>query len=187
MGFADDMTISNLWQTDFWQNISDSLGTIPDRVEPASADPSRSWQGTVKHWVVADVTTVVVSAMLALVYERHTGAVAGVRDFFHGTLIRGRSLGVLLALLTGFTFALLIISRRLHLYTPRRLASVLHEQGASIRACITAGLLLAGTLYLIHAQDMPRSVVLITVGLVTVGLSLRRLIYRVMQHRISVG
>ncbi len=169
--------------TDFWENISTSFGTTQDRVHATSGDPSRSWQGTVKHWVVADVITVLLSAMLALVYERHTGAVAGVRDFLHGTLIRGRSLGVLLALLSGFTFALLIISRRLHLYTPRRLASILHEQAASVRACLTAGLLLTGTLYLIHAQDMPRSVVLITVGLVTIALSLRRLICRFVLYR----
>ncbi len=172
------MTIS-----DFWQNISTSFGSIQDTVESRSSDAPRGWQGTVMGWVLADAITVLVSAMLALAYERHTGTVVGVRDFIHGTLIRGRSLGVLLALLSVFTFALLIVSRRLHLYTPGRLASILHEQGASVRACLTCGLLLTGTLYLIHAQDIPRSVVLITVGLVTVALSLRRLIYRFMLYR----
>jgi exopolysaccharide biosynthesis polyprenyl glycosylphosphotransferase len=138
--------------------------------------------------MIADAMTVLLSATVALVYDRHTGSVAGVRDFFHGTLIRGRSLGVLLALLSGFTVALILVSRRLHLYTPRRLASVLHEQAASVRACFTAGLLLTGTLYLIHAQDIPRSVVLITMGLVTVALNLRRLIYRVtLHHRYDRG
>jgi exopolysaccharide biosynthesis polyprenyl glycosylphosphotransferase len=172
------MTIS-----DFWQNISASFGTVQYRVETTPADVSRSWHGTVKLWMIADAITVLISAMLALVYERHTGDVAGGRDFVHGTLIRGRSLWVLLALLGGFTFALIIVSRRLHLYTPRRLASVLHEQGASVRACFISGLLLSGTLYLIHAQDIPRSVVLITLALVTVALSLRRLIHRVLLHR----
>jgi exopolysaccharide biosynthesis polyprenyl glycosylphosphotransferase len=100
----------------------------------------------------------------------------------HGTPIGGRSLGLLLALLSGFTVALLITSRRLHLYTPRRLASLLHEQAASVRACVTSGLLLSGTLYLIHAQDIPRTLVLITVVLVTIALSLRRLIYRLRLH-----
>jgi exopolysaccharide biosynthesis polyprenyl glycosylphosphotransferase len=136
--------------------------------------------------VVADAFTVLLSAMLALDYERQRGAVAG--DILAGTLIRGRSLGVLLALLSGFTFALLITSRRLHLYSPRRLASLLHEQAASVRACFTSGLLLTGTLYLIHAQDIPRRLVLITVALVTVALSLRRLIYRVwLHHRFDRG
>jgi FlaA1/EpsC-like NDP-sugar epimerase len=49
-----------------------------------------------------------------------------------------------------------------------------------VQACLYSGLLLAGTLYLIHAEDISRSVVLITVGLVTVSLSLRRVVYRTM-------
>ena len=172
------MTISDLWQ-----NIFTNFGATQDGVETISTDPSQRWQGTIKLWVIADVITVVLSAMLSLVYERHSGDVAGVGEFFHGTLIRGRSLEVLLALLCWFTFSLIIISRRLHLYTPRRLSSILHEQGASVQACLTSGLLLTGTLYLIHAQDIPRSVVLITVGLVTVSLSMRRLIHRLMLYR----
>jgi exopolysaccharide biosynthesis polyprenyl glycosylphosphotransferase len=92
-------------------------------------------------------------------------------------------MGILLALLSGFTFALILISRRMHLYTPTRVASFLDEQRLSVQACFTAGLLLTGTLYLVHAQDIPRSIVLIAVGLVTVSLSLRRLIYRMMIYR----
>ena len=121
--------------------------------------------------------------MLATLYEFHTGPVAGVRGFWHGTLIHGRSVSILLALLCGFTIALMLISRRLHLYTPTRLSSFLHEQRLSVQACLTAGLLLAGTLYLVHAEDIPRSIVLITVGLVTITLSLRRLIYRALIYR----
>jgi len=59
----------------------------------------------------------------------------------------------------------------------------LHEQRLSVQACFTSGLLLAGTLYLVHANDIPRSIVLITVGLVTVALSLRRLAYRYFLYR----
>ena len=47
-----------------------------------------------------------------------------------------------------------------------------------MQACFTSGLLLTGTLYVVHADDIPRSIVLITVGLVAVSLSLRRLVYR---------
>jgi exopolysaccharide biosynthesis polyprenyl glycosylphosphotransferase len=170
--------------SELWQNISAApIGTTQDWAEPSAADPSRRWRGTVKLWMAADAGTILLSAMLALVYERHHGAVAGVRDFFHGTLIHGRSLGVLSALLCWFTASLLFISRRLHLYTPRRLPNILHEQSVSVQACLASGLLLTGTLYLIHAQDIPRSIVLITVGLVTVTLSLRRLIYRLMLYR----
>jgi exopolysaccharide biosynthesis polyprenyl glycosylphosphotransferase len=49
-------------------------------------------------------------------------------------------------------------------------------------------LLLTGSLYLIHADDIPRRLVLITVALVTVALSLRRLIHRIrMHHRYDRG
>ena len=86
---------------------------------------------------------------------------------------------ILLALLCGFTIALVVTSRRLHLYSPTRLNSFLHEQRLSVQACFTSGLLLTGTLYLVHAEDIPRGIVLITMVLVTVSLSLRRLIYRI--------
>jgi len=49
--------------------------------------------------------------------------------------------------------------------------------------CLTSGLLLTGTLYLVHAEDIPRSIVLITVGLVTIALSVRRLVYRLVLYR----
>src|SRR5580692_13215174 len=92
-------------------------------------------------------------------------------------------MGILLTLLCGFTIALIMTSRRLHLYTPIRLTSFLHEQRLSVQACLYSGLLLTGTLYLIHAEDISRGVVLITIGLVTVSLSLRRLVYRMMIYR----
>ena len=70
-----------------------------------------------------------------------------------------------------------------HLYSPKRLSSFLHEQRLSVQACFTSGLLLTGTLYLVHAEDIPRGIVLITLVLVTVCLSLRRLIYRTLLYR----
>jgi len=134
-------------------------------------------------WMIMDGITILVSAMLVTLYERHTGPVAGVKGFWQGTLIYGRSMGILLALLCGFAVTLMITSRRLHLYTPARLNNFLHEQRLSVQACFTSGLLLTGTLYLVHAEDIPRSIVLITIGLVTIGLSLRRAGYRVLLYR----
>ena len=121
--------------------------------------------------------------MLATLYKFNTGPVNEIKGFWHGTLIHGRSMSILLVLLCGFTVALVMISRRLHLYTPIRLTSFLHEQRLSVQACLFSGLLLTGTLYLIHAEDISRSVVLVTVGLVTVSLSLRRLAYRMLIYR----
>jgi exopolysaccharide biosynthesis polyprenyl glycosylphosphotransferase len=147
------------------------------------ASPARSSRGAAKLWMILDVITVLGAAILATMYEFHTGPMDGARGFWRGTLIHGRSMSILLALLCGFAVTLLVISRRLHLYTPTRLASYLHEQRMSVQACFTSGLLLTGTLYLVHAEDIPRSIVLITVGLVTFALSLRRLIYRMLIYR----
>jgi exopolysaccharide biosynthesis polyprenyl glycosylphosphotransferase len=141
-------------------------------------------RGTVKLWMILDAVTVLCSVVLATLYEYHTGPVAGAKGFWRGTLIHGRSMSILLALLCGFAIALMVISRRMHLYTPIRLTSFLHEQRLSVQACFTSGLLLTGTLYLVHAQDIPRRVVLLTVGMVTVALSLRRLIYRIFIYRL---
>jgi len=90
---------------------------------------------------------------------------------------------ILLALLFGFTSTLIVISRRMHLYTPARLTNFLHEQRLSAQACLTSGLLLTGALYLVHAIYVPRGIVLLTVLLVTIALGLRRLIYRVFLYR----
>jgi exopolysaccharide biosynthesis polyprenyl glycosylphosphotransferase len=82
----------------------------------------------------------------------------------------------------------MVTSRRFHLYTPKRLSSFSHEQSLSVQACLISGLLLTGTLFLIHAEDISRSVVVSTVLLVTIGLSLRRLGYRfLLYHRLERG
>jgi exopolysaccharide biosynthesis polyprenyl glycosylphosphotransferase len=134
-------------------------------------------------WMALDALTILGSAALATVYELQTGPVAAAKNLWQGTLIQGRSTGMLLALLCGFAIALILTSRRLHLYTPIRLAGILHEQRLSVQACFTSGMLLTGTLYMLHAADIPRGIVLITIGMVTAILSLRRLVYRLLTYR----
>lgn len=138
----------------------------------------RSPRGTAKIWIVLDVVSILAASTAATMYELNTGLMNGALGLWQGKLFNNRPMWILLALLLGFTVALILISKRLHLYTPTRLTSVLNEQRLSVQACFTAGLLLTGTLYVVHADDIPRSIVLITVGLVTVALSLRRLLYR---------
>jgi exopolysaccharide biosynthesis polyprenyl glycosylphosphotransferase len=169
--------------SEFWQRVSASVSSSPEWAGGVAATSTRSSRGTAKLWMILDGITVLGAAILSTLYEFHTGPMAGAKGFWQGTLIYGRSMGILLALLCGFTTALIVISRRLHLYSPTRLASFLHEQRVSVQACFTAGLLLTGTLYLVHAEDIPRSIVLSTVGLVTVSLSLRRLVYRMLLYR----
>jgi len=171
--------------SDFWQRVSSSSATASTRVEEGSGgkNRARNFSSKGRFWIILDVITIVVSALLAAVYKFRTSPFVEAKGFWQGTLIHGRSMGILLVLLCGFTVALIMTSRRLHLYSPIRLTSFLHEQRLSVQACLYSGLLLTGTLYLIHAEDIPRSIVLITVGLVAVSLSLRRLFYRILIYR----
>jgi exopolysaccharide biosynthesis polyprenyl glycosylphosphotransferase len=133
--------------------------------------------------MLLDAATVIGAALLSTLYEFKLSPIAEVRSFWRGTLIQGRSMGILLALLCGFIVSLIITSRRLHLYSPARMSGYLQEQRLTVQACFTAGLLLTGTLYLVHADDIPRRVVVITWGLVVISLSIRRLVYRMMLYR----
>jgi exopolysaccharide biosynthesis polyprenyl glycosylphosphotransferase len=169
--------------SDFWERVSASALPLAPCEEWLIEHPVRHSSSKDRFRMVLDVITVVGAAALATIYKFHTSPLVEARGFWHGTLIHGRSMGILLTLLCGFTAALIVTSRRLHLYAPIRLTSLLHEQRLSVQACLYSGLLLTGALYLIHAEDISRSVVLITVGLVTISLSVRRLVYRMMIYR----
>ena len=130
-----------------------------------------------------DAVTVIVAATMATIYRLNEDFIDANRRFWHGTLIRGGSVPILLALLCGFIVTLILTSRRLQLYTPTRLNGFLHEQRLSAQACFTAGLLLLGTLYLLHAGNISRAIVLLTLIMVTLSLSVRRLVSRVLLYR----
>jgi len=169
--------------SEFWQRVSASVSSAPEWAGGTQGGFSRHSRGATRLWMVLDAITIFASAAVAALYRFRTGPIAGARGLWHNTLFQGRPMSLLLALLCGFTVALIVTSRRLGLYAPSRLASFLHEQRLSVQACFTSGLLLTGTLYLAHAQDIPRGIVLTTLGLVTVSLSLRRLVYRSLLYR----
>jgi exopolysaccharide biosynthesis polyprenyl glycosylphosphotransferase len=138
--------------------------------------------------MVMDVASVLAAAILATLYKAQTGPIQGAEEFWQGTLFTGRSIWILLALLCGFTMALIITSKRLLLYSPTKLNSIMGEQRRSLQACFTSGLFLTGALYVVHAADIPRSIVLTTVALLALLLSLRRLVYRLLlYHRYDQG
>src|SRR5260370_32007051 len=168
--------------SEFWQRVSSSVSS-PEWAGGASGSSARDSRGTSKLWMWLDAITVVGAVVLATLYEFHASPIVDAKGFWRGTLIHGRSMGLLLALLCGFTVSLIITSRRLHLYSPTRLGGYLHEQRLTVQACFTAGLLLTGTLYVLHADDIPRRIVALTLGLVVGALSIRRLVYRVMLYR----
>ncbi len=169
--------------SEFWQRLSASLNSSREWETAGASEMPRSNRGAVKLWIAADVVTIVIAVTLATLYELRTTPLNGARGFWHGTLIHGQSRGILLALLLGFTLSLIASSRRLHLYEPLRLPGFLHEQRLSAQACFTSGLLLTGALYLIHADAIPRSIVLIAVAVIAVALGLRRLVYRILLCR----
>jgi exopolysaccharide biosynthesis polyprenyl glycosylphosphotransferase len=169
--------------SEFWQRISSTVTQPRDWPGDVSENRSRNFQSRAKLWILLDVATVSLAAVVATIYETHTGPLNGAREFYRGTLFQGRSMGMLLVFLCGFTVALIATSKRMNLYNPAALSNFLHEQRLSVQACCTAGLLLTGALYLLHAADIPRSIVVLTVGLVTIALSLRRVIYRTLLYR----
>jgi len=174
--------------SEFWQRLSASLASSHEWEGGMAVENARTPRGTTKLWMVLDLVSIVLAAVLATMYKLRTGPVDGARGLWRGTLFYHRPMWILMALLCGFAITLMITSKRLHLYTPTRLASILTEQRLSVQACFTSGLLLTGALYVIHADDIPRSIVLITVLLVTTALSLRRLIYRILlNHRYDRG
>lgn len=169
--------------SDFWQRLSTSVASSADWDAGLSANKARGTRGTVKLWMALDVLTIIGAATLATLYELHAGPVTGARSLWYGTLIYGNSRWIFLGLLFGFTIALVLTSKGLNLYAPAHFTGYLHEQRLSIQACFTSGLLLTGALFLIHADNVPRSIVLITLGLVAISLSVRRLFYRMLLYR----
>jgi exopolysaccharide biosynthesis polyprenyl glycosylphosphotransferase len=130
-----------------------------------------------------DAITVFAVVASTTLYKVHAGPMDGLRSFCNGTLIHGNSMGTLLGLFCGFVVALVVISRSMRLYKPITLNSFLHEQRLSIQACLTAGLLLTGALYIARADAIPRSIVLSTICFLTIALSVRRGIYRLLLYR----
>jgi exopolysaccharide biosynthesis polyprenyl glycosylphosphotransferase len=169
--------------SEFWQRATAPPSSAQEWNDSGTASRQRTARGSVGMWMILDVFTVVGAALVATIIELHTSPIAGVRGFWRGTLIHGQSMGILTCLLFGFTATLVAISRGLHLYTPTRLTSHLHEQRLSVQACLVSGLLLTGTLYMIKAEAVPRSIVILTIFLLTVSLSLRRLVFRAMLYQ----
>src|SRR5271168_3990713 len=90
---------------------------------------------------------------------------------------------ILLGCLAWFMLSLILVSKRYHLYGPMQMRNTLHEQRLTIQACVTAGLLLSGALYLVHGEVISRGVVILTVVISTVLLCGRRMIWRTMMYR----
>ncbi len=164
--------------SDLWQRFADTVSSVQEQVSQPAEAQSRGAGNSAAFWMAMDLISIIISAFIATVFNLRTTPITSARHFVHGTLFPGRSMWILLSLLLLFSISLILISRRRNLYQPRRIPNYLHEQRLSVQASLTAGLLLTGTLYIIKAPDISRGIVLMTITLVTLLLSLRRLLYR---------
>jgi exopolysaccharide biosynthesis polyprenyl glycosylphosphotransferase len=82
-----------------------------------------------------------------------------------------------------FLLAYLLVARRYGLYGPLSGGGGVHELRLVGQGCLNAGLLLCGALYLFHAVDISRVLVLLLVVMSALALSVRRVIWRMSQYR----
>lgn len=169
--------------SDLWQRFADTVSSVQEQVSQPADVPHRDPGNSATFWMAMDLISILLSAFMATVINLRTTPITSARLFVHGTLFPGRSMWILLSLLLLLTVSLILISRRRNLYQPRRIPNYLHEQRLSVQVCLTAGLILTGTLYIIKAPDIPRSIVLMTLAMVTILLSLRRFLYRLALYR----
>ena len=87
--------------SDLWESASASESSATERIGGPVAQSTGMSKGTAKLWMVLDGVTILGAAAVATLYKMHTGPLAGVQGFWDGTLIYGRSMGILLALLSG--------------------------------------------------------------------------------------
>jgi exopolysaccharide biosynthesis polyprenyl glycosylphosphotransferase len=127
--------------SDFLQRLSAFEASSPEWAEESVKDAVRGPRGKAHFWMVLDAITIFASAVSATLYRMHTGTFAGTKGLWHGALLHGRPLGILLVFLCGFAVALILTSRRLNLYSPLRLSDAIREQRLSVQACLTSGLL----------------------------------------------
>jgi exopolysaccharide biosynthesis polyprenyl glycosylphosphotransferase len=127
--------------------------------------------------MIYDVAAVLVALLVSLYVVGRAGV--GVRRLVSGVISSPGSL----AYLAWFIVTLLVVSWHYGLYGRRQLSSALHEQRMTAQACLTAGLLLSGGLYLTQGYRVSRSLVLILVCFTAVILCARRLMGRVITYR----
>jgi exopolysaccharide biosynthesis polyprenyl glycosylphosphotransferase len=131
--------------------------------------------------MIHDVVAVLFALLVSLFLVSHTAPPSsGIRHLMSGV---GISTSGGLAYLAWFIVMLLVVSWHYGLYGPLQLRNTLHEQRMTAQACLTAGLLLSGGLYLTEGYHVSRSLVLFLVCFTAAILCARRLIGRAMTYR----
>jgi exopolysaccharide biosynthesis polyprenyl glycosylphosphotransferase len=77
-----------------------------------------------------------------------------------------------------FAATLLIVNRQFGLYCPRRKQNSWHEHRRTIQACLAAGLLLCGCMYVMHNTSASRAIVAYLIGFTTALVCVARTTWR---------
>ncbi len=127
----------------------------------------------------------VFAVLLALEASLYLGLQRPPNGYYHlnSLWLSGASISLQIGYLSWFIATLLLVSRASGLYGAVNYQSALHEIRMTVQACLTAGLLLAGALYLTRGEVISRSVVLILIALTTGILCVRRLLARYTRYR----
>jgi exopolysaccharide biosynthesis polyprenyl glycosylphosphotransferase len=161
-------------------------------VTPAEADyPSRSIlltharpRGSITEatlisaiMMITDVLVVLLALWLAF-QVRFGGPAADWPSTVWFRAFRSLSPGYLLF----FATTLLIVNRQFGLYGPRRKQKSWHEHRRTVQACLAAGLLLCGCMYVMHNTMASRAIVAYLIGFTTVLLCVSRTTWRHFLH-----
>ena len=82
-----------------------------------------------------------------------------------------------------FAICLVFLTRSYGNYAPVQHRSGWHELRMTVQACLTAGLLLCGSLYLSRGEVISRVVIMVTIGLTCVLLCVRRAVWRAIVYK----
>jgi exopolysaccharide biosynthesis polyprenyl glycosylphosphotransferase len=134
-------------------------------------------------WMLGDLFIVLVSVIIAIRGWLGGGFLQAKSAIRVNAVIVYEHPAIVLGALGWFILSLILASRRYHLYGPTPMRSALHEQRLTVQACLTAGLLLAGALYLIRGQIVSRGIVILTILTTMLLLCTRRLVWRILMCR----
>ncbi len=133
-------------------------------------------------WMLGDVAIVLIALLIAIRGWLGKGFRSAGSPYHTNAMFHTHP-ATCLGILGWFIFSLILVSRRYHLYGPMQMRNALHEQRLTVQACLTAGLLLAGALYLMRGEIISRGIVIITVITTALLLCGRRLLWRMMMYR----
>ena len=132
-------------------------------------------------WAMLDLVTVTVAGVLAM--RLRMVIPRGLHLISEPTYLLHTASPLLLIYLAWFGLLLVVFMRSYGLYEPILNRSGLNEQRMTVQSTFISGLLLCGTLYLAHAEEVSRFIVVLTVAITTVLLCARRAIWRKMVYQ----